>query len=88
VHYARKVLLTFASDGLHTAQQIAREFRKERENLLRIGVVILNEHSDHVNNNPEQFISDCFRQVKLESEIFYKVRTFNLPDCYDRKQIM
>ncbi|KDR22395.1 uncharacterized protein LOC110826926 [Zootermopsis nevadensis] len=63
VQYACKVLLTFASDGLDTAQQIAREFRKKRENLLHIGVVILNEHSDLVNNNPEQFISACFHQV-------------------------
>jgi flagellar biosynthesis regulator FlaF len=65
VQYARKVLLTFASDGLHTAQQVAAEFRKKRENLHHIGVVILNEHSDLVNNNPEQFISACFHQVKL-----------------------
>lgn len=73
MQYARKVLLTFASDGLQTAQQVAREFRKKRENLLPIGVVILNEHSDLVNNNPEQFISDCFHQVKLSQKYFIKI---------------
>ncbi|PNF14700.1 hypothetical protein B7P43_G10253 [Cryptotermes secundus] len=61
--YTCKVLLTFASDGFHTAQQIATEFRKKRENMHCIGVVILNEHSDLVNSNPEQFISACFHQV-------------------------
>lgn len=63
VTYGRKVLLTFASDGLHTAQQVAAMFRKKRENLPRIGVVILNEHSDLVNSNPEEFIFGCFHQV-------------------------
>jgi len=63
IHYMRKVMLTFASDGLHTAQRVATEFRKKRENQQRIGVVILYEHSELVNKNPEQFISACFDQV-------------------------
>lgn len=63
IKYTRKVLLTFASDGFHTAQQVATEFRKKRENLHCIGVVILNEHSDLVNSNPEQCISAWFHQV-------------------------
>lgn len=63
VDYVRKVMLTFASDGLHTAQRVATEFRKKRENQQRIGVVILYEHSELVNKNPEQFISACFDQV-------------------------
>lgn len=64
MQYSRKVLLTFASDGLQTAQQVKDEFRKKRENLQYIGVVILNEHSELVNSNPEQLISDFFHQVK------------------------
>ena len=68
----RKVMLTFASDGLHTAQQVATEFRKKRENQQRIGVVILYEHSELVNKNPEQFISACFDQVKLALQMFVK----------------
>jgi hypothetical protein len=68
----RKVLLTFASDGLHTAQRVATEFRKRRENQQHIGVVILYEHAELVNNNPEQFISACFHQVKLASQMSVK----------------
>jgi hypothetical protein len=64
-------MLTFASDGLGTAQRVATEFRKKRENQQRIGVVILDEHSELVNRNPEQFISTCFDQVK-PSQVFVK----------------
>lgn len=68
----RKVMLTFASDGLHTAQRVATEFRKKRENQQHIGVVILYEHSELVNKNPEEFISTCFDQVKLLPHMFVK----------------
>jgi hypothetical protein len=49
-----------------------------------IGVVILNEHSDLVNSNPEQFISACFHQVwvKHMSEIF-QVRILILHGYYN-----
>ncbi|PSN31909.1 hypothetical protein C0J52_23568 [Blattella germanica] len=61
--YGRTVMLTFASDGWYTAQQVAAMFRKKRENLPRIGVVILNEQAEHVNTCPEQFITGVFNQV-------------------------
>jgi hypothetical protein len=68
----RKVMLTFASDGLHTAQRVATQLRKKRENQQHIGVVILYEHAELVNKNPEQFISACFYQVKLAFQMFVK----------------
>ncbi|XP_069684368.1 uncharacterized protein [Periplaneta americana] len=97
VTYGRKVLLTFASDGLHTAQQVAAVFRKTREDLPRIGVVILNEHFDTVNSNPEEFIFCCFHQVDyvvpiiteeyLRAISFNDVATGSSMMCMDTKYI-
>lgn len=56
-------MLTFASDGERLAKEICQTFRRERENLPTIGVLILQEHLELVNKDPNQFISGAFHQV-------------------------
>lgn len=66
-------MLTFANDGEKIAKEICREFRKERENFPKIGVVMLSEHVEAVNRDPERFISGIFHQVQLNIDfcVFY-----------------
>lgn len=54
-------MLTFADDGLETAQHVAKIFRSKEP---KIGVLILQEQENYVYSRAEEFIDDCFRQVK------------------------
>lgn len=53
-------MLTFADDGLSTAENITKIFRSKQP---RIGVLILQEQGKHVYSLAEEFIDDCFKQV-------------------------
>jgi len=53
-------MLTFADDGLVTAECIAKIFRSKQP---RIGVLILQEQEKGVYSRAEEFIDDCFKQV-------------------------
>lgn len=55
-----KVMLTFAGDGLTTAQCIAKIFRSEK---YRIGTVMLQELEHYVHSMAEEFVDNCFQQV-------------------------
>lgn len=58
-------MLTFASDSIELAKLVAVEFRKVRDNAARSGVLILSEHPDKVEQNPERFITHQFAKVIL-----------------------
>ncbi|RLU21378.1 hypothetical protein DMN91_005751 [Ooceraea biroi] len=58
--YGCIVMLTFADDGLPTAEGIAKIFRSKQP---RIGVLILQEQKKDVYSRAEEFIDDCFKQV-------------------------
>lgn len=58
--YGCIVMLTFADDGLATAESIAKIFRSKQP---RIGVLILQEQEKLVYSRAEEFIDDCFNQV-------------------------
>jgi len=53
-------MLTFAYDGLPTAECITKIFRSKQP---RIGVLILQEQEKQVYSRAEEFIDDCFKQV-------------------------
>lgn len=53
-------MLTFADDGLETAQHITKIFRSKEP---KIGVLILQEQENYVHSRAEEFIDDCFKQV-------------------------
>lgn len=53
-------MLTFADDGLETAQHITKIFRSKEP---KIGVLILQEQENYVYSRAEEFIDDCFKQV-------------------------
>lgn len=53
-------MLTFAEDGMKTAESIARIFRSKQP---KIGVLMLKEQEKHVYSKSEEFIDDCIRQV-------------------------
>ncbi|CAG2060378.1 unnamed protein product [Timema podura] len=59
------VMLTFASDGIKIAQELAQVFRSRVPEQPRIGVVILDEHADMVNTLAGEFIYSCFDQVNF-----------------------
>ena len=67
--YGSTVMLTFADDGLKTAQHIAKIFRSKEP---KIGVVILQEHENHVYSKAEEFIDSCYTQVKFIIPILTK----------------
>ncbi|XP_076295178.1 uncharacterized protein LOC143216208 [Lasioglossum baleicum] len=67
--YGCRVMLTFAEDGLETAQYISKVFRSHEA---KIGVLILQEHANHVYSRASQFIDDCFYQVKFIVPILTK----------------
>lgn len=58
--YGCIVMLTFAEDGLSTAESITKIFRSKQP---RIGVLILQEQEKGVYSRAEEFIDDCFKQV-------------------------
>ncbi|XP_071560263.1 uncharacterized protein [Temnothorax nylanderi] len=58
--YGCIVMLTFAHDGLPTAECITKIFRSKQP---RIGVLMLQEQEKHVYSRAEEFIDDCFNQV-------------------------
>lgn len=60
---SKRVMLTFAHDGEKVATSVAAQLRKARGQHLPIGVLILDEHADVVEANPEQFITHYFPQV-------------------------
>lgn len=60
-------MLTFADDGLETAQHIAKIFRSKEP---KIGVLILQEQENYVYSRAEEFIDDCFKQVN--NSIYFK----------------
>lgn len=53
-------MLTFANDGLPTAESIKKIFRSKQP---RIGVLILQEQEKGVYSRAEEFVDDCFKQV-------------------------
>jgi len=53
-------MLTFADDGLATAECITKIFRSKQP---RIGVLILQEQEKGIYSRAEEFIDDCFKQV-------------------------
>ena len=67
--YGCIVMLTFADDGLETAQHIAKIFRSKEP---RIGVLILQEQENYVYSRAEEFIDDCFKQVNFIIPILTK----------------
>lgn len=58
--YGCIVMLTFADDGLSTAEYVTKIFRSKQP---RIGVLILQEQEKGVYSRAEEFIDDCFKQV-------------------------
>lgn len=60
--YGSIVMLTFADDGLETAQHITKIFRSKEP---KIGVLILQEQENYVYSRAEEFIDDCFKQVNF-----------------------
>ncbi|XP_073997597.1 uncharacterized protein [Rhodnius prolixus] len=60
---SKRVMLTFAHDGEKVATSVAAQLRKARGQHLPIGVLILDEHADVVEANPEQFITHYFPQM-------------------------
>lgn len=62
--YSRTVMLTFASDGEAVARKIAAFLRTNSSNdSWPIGVLLLSDHQEKVESNPEQFILDLFPKV-------------------------
>uniref|UniRef100_A0A171B9S8 40s ribosomal protein s12 n=1 Tax=Triatoma infestans TaxID=30076 RepID=A0A171B9S8_TRIIF len=60
---SKRVMLTFAKDGEKIAYNVAAQLRKARGQYLPIGVLILDEHTELVEANPEQFITHYFPRV-------------------------
>lgn len=58
--YGCIVMLTFANDGLPTAESIKKIFRSKQP---RIGVLILQEQEKGVYSRAEEFVDDCFKQI-------------------------
>nr|CAD7199421.1 unnamed protein product [Timema douglasi] len=69
------VMLTFASDGIKIAQELAQVFRFRVPGQPRIGVVVLDEHADVVNTLAGEFIYSCFDQDKSSNPINQKIPT-------------
>ncbi|XP_018406742.1 PREDICTED: uncharacterized protein LOC108782859 [Cyphomyrmex costatus] len=67
--YGSIVMLTFANDGLPTAEYITKIFRSKQP---RIGVLILQEQEKQVYSRAEEFIDDCFKQVDYVIPILTK----------------
>ncbi|KYN35840.1 hypothetical protein ALC56_09631 [Trachymyrmex septentrionalis] len=67
--YGCIVMLTFANDGLPTAECITKIFRSKQP---RIGVLILQEQEKQVYSRAEEFIDDCFKQVDYVIPILTK----------------
>ncbi|XP_011160012.1 uncharacterized protein LOC105196006 [Solenopsis invicta] len=67
--YGCIVMLTFADDGLSTAECITKIFRSKQP---RIGVLILQEQEKHVYSRAEEFIDDCFKQVNYVIPVLTK----------------
>ncbi|XP_020281826.1 uncharacterized protein LOC109853795 isoform X1 [Pseudomyrmex gracilis] len=67
--YGCVVMLTFADDGLPTAERITKIFRSKQP---RIGVLILQEQEKGVYSRAEEFIDDCFKQVDYVIPILTK----------------
>lgn len=63
------VMLTFADDGVKTAQHVTKIFRSKQP---RIGVLILQEQENYVYSRAEEFIHDCFKQVHFVIPILTK----------------
>lgn len=61
--YGLKVMLTYASDGIKEAQEIAKVMRTEREGLPRIGVLVLQEQQQHADCDRQLFVEGAFHQV-------------------------
>ncbi|XP_050462178.1 uncharacterized protein LOC126857100 [Cataglyphis hispanica] len=82
--YGCIVMLTFADDGLSTAECIAKIFRSKQP---RIGVLILQEQEKGVYSRAEEFIDDCFKQVDYIIPILtrgYIERINNLTKTYEQ----
>ncbi|XP_011688109.1 PREDICTED: uncharacterized protein LOC105450123 isoform X2 [Wasmannia auropunctata] len=76
--YGCIVMLTFADDGLPTAECIMKIFRSKQP---RIGVLILQEQEKQVYSRAEEFIDDCFKQVDYVIPILTKryIESINNP---------
>lgn len=82
--YGSIVMLTFADDGLPTAECITKIFRSKQP---RIGVLILQEQEKGVYSRAEEFIDDCFKQVDYVIPILtrgYIKRINNIAKTYDQ----
>jgi len=66
VNFDVTVLLTFASDGQETAQQIARVLRATTNSRgQHVGVVILEEQQQFLNADPQACVRGVFEQVSF-----------------------
>ncbi|XP_066992055.2 uncharacterized protein [Anabrus simplex] len=65
MHYDCTIMLTFASDGEEFIPDIVESLRRQRNDGKRIGVLILEEHSSKMEQNPQQFIFKLFHQVNF-----------------------
>ncbi|XP_043265925.1 uncharacterized protein LOC122405327 isoform X1 [Colletes gigas] len=84
--YGCVVMLTFADDGLTTAQRIAKVFRSKEP---RIGVLILQEQENYVYSRAEEFVDDCFKQVNFIVPILtqgYLEKIHNPKNIYSEDQ--
>lgn len=82
--YGCIVMLTFADDGLSTAEYVTKIFRSKQP---RIGVLILQEQEKGVYSRAEEFIDDCFKQVDYIIPILtkgYIERTNNIAKIYEQ----
>lgn len=72
-------MLTFAEDGLPTAEAITKIFRSKQP---RIGVLILQEQEKGVYSRAEEFIDDCFKQVieflLIELRLYVQLKSENI----------
>ncbi|XP_031842860.1 uncharacterized protein LOC116431485 isoform X2 [Nomia melanderi] len=86
--YGCVVMLTFAEDGLVTAQDISKIFRSNEP---KIGVLILQEQEYHVYSKAEAFINDCFNQVDFIIPILTKGYlekiSISKKDCEDQNKL-
>lgn len=61
--YDKVVMLTYNAANETVARKIAAEMRNLPNKDVRIGVLMLDEHADKVNADPETFISNCYAQA-------------------------
>lgn len=82
-------MLTFAEDGLPTAEAITKIFRSKQP---RIGVLILQEQEKGVYSRAEEFIDDCFKQVieflLIELRLYVQLKSENIFICFKSQKLL